>query len=491
MGRAVCARRERPSRLSFFGLRRPAGPASSSSFPGYLSRLALAGLVVVFAALVAAPKADAQTEVWSATLTVKAFSGFKGCNNGSSGAACSSSSILTDDDFTLDSTTFAITGLYVRDSDADLSLVFNKRLTAAMDALTLNIGDTAFTFASADSKDAVGGTLIWNSSGLSWTAEDEVAVSLTAPPNNPPTASNGTVTTDEDEVYTFQASDFNFSDTDSGDTELASVTIVTVETAGDLELDGADVTADTDVTKEQLDDGDLVFKPADDANGPSYATFEFKVNDGEDDSDDTYTMTIAVDSVPDVTDVSVTSTPTSGTSGSEVYGEGEKIQITVTFDEAVNVTGDPEFEFSLGSPTPGTSRRVHAAYVRGSGSMALVFEYTVLATDEDNNGIWIGADLVKLDTDSGSEDYIRDGDGNDADLSHAALDTLADHKVDGTETPPAANTAPTASDGEVTTDEDAAYTFAHGDFNFSDTDSDDTELASVKVVSLPGTARGR
>ena len=37
----------------------------------------------------------------------------------------------------------------------------------------------------------------------------------------------------------------------------------------------------------------------------------------------------------------------------------------------------------------------------------------------------------------------------------------------------AQNNAPTASDGTVTTDEDTAYTFTVGDFNFSDVDTGD------------------
>ncbi len=50
----------------------------------------------------------------------------------------------------------------------------------------------------------------------------------------------------------------------------------------------------------------------------------------------------------------------------------------------------------------------------------------------------------------------------------------------------AANTAPTVSPAspEVTTNEDTAYTFTAGNFNFSDADSND-ELASVKIATLP------
>ena len=51
------------------------------------------------------------------------------------------------------------------------------------------------------------------------------------------------------------------------------------------------------------------------------------------------------------------------------------------------------------------------------------------------------------------------------------------------------NDAPTASDGEVTTNEDMAYAFTAADFEFDDDDTDDA-LASVKIVSLPATGKG-
>ena len=48
----------------------------------------------------------------------------------------------------------------------------------------------------------------------------------------------------------------------------------------------------------------------------------------------------------------------------------------------------------------------------------------------------------------------------------------------------AINNRPTASNGEVTTTEDADYTFTAANFNFSDTDAGDV-LSSVKITSLP------
>ena len=185
-----------------------------------------------------------------------------------------------------------------------------------------------------------------------------------------------------------------------------------------------------------------------------------------------------------VSDITVTSTPnlrSTGASVDDTYGAGEDIEITVTFTEAVTVEGDPEFRFSL-TDSGGPSNNVDAAYARGSGTTALVFAYTVQATDSDDNGIWIGQyasgnrDTFQLDTD----DRIRVTANNvDAALSHSQEGTQAGHKVDGSRS---GNTAPTADDKTVTMDEDATYAFAAEDFNFADTDGD--ALASVKITQL-------
>ena len=84
-----------------------------------------------------------------------------------------------------------------------------------------------------------------------------------------------------------------------------------------------------------------------------------------------------------------------------------------------------------------------APYISGSGTTALVFEYTVLATDEDDNGIWIEADAVRLNGGT-----IKDSDDNDADLTHAQPGGQSSHKVDGSLNPPD-TTAPTVSSAEV------------------------------------------
>ena len=126
--------------------------------------------------------------------------------------------------------------------------------------------------------------------------------SQTVDPNNPPTASDGTVTTVEDTDHTFAAANFNYSDTDSD--PLASVKIIELPAAGTgaLTLNGTAITSadlPKTVTATELTGGGLKYAPPANANGTGYASFKFKVNDGTEDSASEYFMTINVTAVND------------------------------------------------------------------------------------------------------------------------------------------------------------------------------------------------
>ena len=216
-------------------------------------------------------------------------------------------------------------------------------------------------------------------------------------------------------------------------------------------------------------------------------TIKVKVRFEDDDSNpETLTSAatatvVAAPTAPMVSDVDVTSSPASG----DTYGTGEMIRFTVTFDQAVTVTGTPEFEFCLGTTstmscdmgaTPPARRR--AALSSGSGTTALVFGYTVVAGDVDDNGIWTGDQSRTIKLEGGTIQGTVGG--LDAVLTHAEEGEHTGHKVNGA----AANTAPTAANNTVTTAEDRAYTFTAADFGFMDADTG-AALASVKIVAVP------
>ena len=102
-----------------------------------------------------------------------------------------------------------------------------------------------------------------------------------------------------------------------------------------------------------------------------------------------------------------------------VYGIGDEIEVTVTFNEDVTVTGSPRLELTIGSSAK------NAAYKSANGSK-VVFGYTVAVGDNDTDGVAIGSNRLTLNGGS-----IRDAADNTVDLSHSALSAQPDHKVDG------------------------------------------------------------
>ena len=148
----------------------------------------------------------------------------------------------------------------------------------------------------------------------------------------------------------------------------------------------------------------------------------------------------AADPPAGIANVAVTSTPGLrpwlSNGAYEIYGQADDIEITVTFNEAVAVTGDPVFEFCIGEQEcddgndPRSRRR--AALTSGSGTDTLVFTYTVGSDDQDSNGIWIGDQTRTLKLDTG--DAIRSvATGQDAVLDHLAPGTQSGHKVNGSQ----------------------------------------------------------
>ena len=113
--------------------------------------------------------------------------------------------------------------------------------------------------------------------------------------NDAPTASNNTVTTNEDTAYTFSATDFNFADVD-GDS-LNQIQVTTLESVGSLQLNGVDVTLNQVISIADINVGNLTFTPVAGASGAGYDSFGFSVHDGAAYSASSYTLTIDVSAI--------------------------------------------------------------------------------------------------------------------------------------------------------------------------------------------------
>ena len=145
-------------------------------------------------------------------------------------------------------------------------------------------------------------------------------------------------------------------------------------------------------------------------------------------SETTVTLRLREFPRPTVTNVAVTSMPELET---DTYGAGETIEVSVTFSEAVNATTNTDFVLSVGG-----ARR--APLLSGSGTATLVFGYTVVSSDEDTNGIWIGDETRTLvgnrngEAQNGTITSVATGAA--AVIAHTLLGTDSDHKVDGSRT---------------------------------------------------------
>ena len=385
-------------------------------------------------------------------------------------------SLLPSSSFTIGPNTYSFYGflLFVESgSVGDLSVTLTAQLTdAEKAALRMHVCGSRFDFSAATQS---GLTYTWNTD-LDWSTATTrtVYLSLTAP-----TAANNTVTTVVDRPYTFEADDFGFVDTETGDT-LTSVKIVTPPALGTLAVDGAAVTANDVVTKADIDDGDLTFTPVDGASGDPYTTFTFKVNDGTGDSASAYTMTI------NVTTGSACAAPDFGTrrnfwTGTVTVGRRLSGGMLEAYGYDL-ISGDgsllPSSSFTIGPNT--YSFYGFLLFVEAGSVGDLSVTLTAQLTDAEKAALRMHVCGSRFDFSAATQSGLT-----------YTWNTGLDWSTETTRTvylsltaPPGTNFAPTAAHNTVTTVVDRPYTFEADDFGFVDTDTGDT-LASVKIVTLP------
>ena len=133
----------------------------------------------------------------------------------------------------------------------------------------------------------------------------------------------------------------------------------------------------------------------------------------------------------------------------DTYGLGEVIRVTLTFSEAVEVTGSPRLKIDL-EPADGGEK--WAVYESGGGAAALSFAYGVVEPDASTQGVAVLADSLELDGGT-----IRSAAAQkNADLAHAGLGHDPKHKVDWR---PAADTTPPAVESAAVDGETVTVTF--------------------------------
>ena len=310
------------------------------------------------------------------------------------------------------------------------------------------------------------------SDGSLESTEQTITFDVTAG-NDAPTASDNTVTLDEDGSHTFAATEFGFSDIDAGDS-LQSVKITQLPAAGSLTLNGTAVTANQVVTAADITN--LVFTPAANANGAGYADLQFTVTDSGGLESAAQTITFNVDAVNDAPEAvtvinfddsnipGVTFSEhlvSSSTGGGHVYANMDGSDDSIYFTTPTHVQG---FDLN-GMPWEN--------YVNSQGKTAQTHEFTIKAFNGTTE-VW--STTVNL------EDYMEWDNWLHVDVD---VDNVTELRFEA----PGANTNLWPSIDNlaivrgVVLEEDGSHTFTSNDFGFSDIDGD--ALDSVIITQLP------
>ena len=136
----------------------------------------------------------------------------------------------------------------------------------------------------------------------------------------------------------------------------------------------------------------------------------------------TVKLTLVDTTGPAVSAIAVTSSPPATQGG--YYKAGDKIAVTVTFNEAIVVTGSPRLKIKVGTAEKNATCAAHS-----SENTKLVCSYTVASGDEDTDGIAVERNKLSR---PGSA-TIKDSSNNNATLTYAAALALGNqsaHKVD-------------------------------------------------------------
>ncbi len=303
-----------------------------------------------------------------------------------------------------------------------------------------------------------------------------ITVNVTAV-NDPPSGTNKTITTLEDTGYTFSAADFGVSDpNDSPANALLAVKISSLPAAGSLTNGGAAVTAGQFISATDITAGKLKFAPAANANGSSYTSFTFQVQD----NGGTANGGTDLDPTPNTITVNVTAVndPPSGTN-----------KIITTLEDTAYTFSAADFGFSDPNDSP-------------AGSLVAVKITTLPAAGSlSDNGVAVSAGqfIAVADITAGKLKFAPAANANGSSYTSLTFQVqdnggTANGGSDLDPTPntitvnvTAVNDAPSGSDNTITTISGVAYTLKVVDFGFSDPgDSPANALQAVRIASLPG-----
>jgi hypothetical protein len=276
----------------------------------------------------------------------------------------------------------------------------------------------------------------------------------------PPTAGDASVVMQEDVQYTFKLTDFTdgFNDPDGGEFKSLLVAYLDFDSNNqnaEFQINGVTVEAADEITKEQIENGELTFLNVENENGNGYFMFDFLVKDSDDELGlQIAKMTIDVNPFND-------GAPTS----SDILLVTEE-DLAIEFSEISFVFNDVDPEDELVSLTVVETVTAGTLSVNG---VEVVDHTNIPAADLDS--------LVFLNTLDENGNGYADFTFTVSDGELSSESYTVDINVNAVN-----DAAPTSEDNTVVATEDVSFPFSAADFAFADLDPED-ELVAIGILS--------
>jgi hypothetical protein len=295
------------------------------------------------------------------------------------------------------------------------------------------------------------------------------------PVNQAPSGTSNTVTTYENDSYTFTEADFGFSDPNTPPGNFLAVEVTSLPAAGSLTDNGAAVSLDQFVSVTDIDSGSLVFTPGPDESGSPYASFDFAV---EDDGSTAYNgQTIDPGPKTMTVDVLFVNQGPVGTSNTVNTLENNPYAFAAADFGFSDPANSPPFSFSgvVITTLPAVGTLTDNGLDVTAGSFVTVADI--------NSGLLVYTPA--LDSYGTPVDSFTFQVQDDGGTANGGIDTDPIPKtmtIDVTYV----NQAPSGADGSVTLDENGSYSFNQADFGFTDPNSPVNTFLAVEITTLPG-----
>ena len=254
--------------------------------------------------------------------------------------------------------------------------------------------------------------------------------------NDPPVATDSTVTLDEDATYAFNVNDINFSDAEGE--SLQAIIIDELPEQGVLTLDDVPVRVGDQISVDQF--SILLYTPDEHGAGDNYAVVTYRVFDGEVYSESSATLTFTVTPINDAP-IAIEK---------RIGGTFEETQMTLLIDEVLELVADPE-----GDPITLSSISIDSQH----GTI-----------DE------LQAEWLKL---TPAQDVTGDSIPVNVTVSDGQLETDYQFFIKVINL----NDAPVTANSALELTKNVPHVFSETDFAFTDVDQD--SLAAIEIVALP------